>query len=272
MESQHKFNNLIYKNMTINNTLAQSIIDADYSTMNYSQLLALSYSITRAQGMISSNMEKKRKEEMTKIKEGYLVAMKSYGATIEEITEFDNLELDNEFDFSTNNEVEEPVISVSSSEDVEDTTCEVEVDTTLALPAHSPEDTEEKMENQENTESIKETSNVQNDDKTETTKSVFDSPALKQPYKPNKETLPSMKELLSDDERYNTPSKKEHGKKHKKKLQDMEELLSDDPVNRILCMGNMNPPNAPYKQHSRICDVEGISPTLMATGDTYIMV
>lgn len=130
--------------MTINNTLAQSIIDADYSTMNYSQLLALSNSITRAQSMISSNMEKKRKEEMAKIKEGYLVAMKSYGATIEEITEFGDLELDNEFDFSTNNEVEEPVISVSSSEDVEDTTCEVEVDTTLALPAHSPEDTEEK--------------------------------------------------------------------------------------------------------------------------------
>lgn len=85
--------------------------------------------------------------------------------------------------------------------------------------------------------------------------------------------LPTMAELLSDVPEYkelyslNTPIKKSN-----RKLPTMDELLSDDPTNRILCLGNLNPKGAPYRQHSRINHADGIIPTETATGQTMIYI
>ena len=122
--------------------------------------------------------------------------------------------------------------------------------------------------------------------------SVWEHPALTAPYNPvvaqedvsnlkpkvtpvekSEDELTSMEELLSDDPEY----KEYYAPKHPEKKSDrvlptMDELLSGEPINKILCMGNLNPKGAPYRQHSRLNHVDGIIPTETATGQTLVYI
>ena len=133
----------------------------------------------------------------------------------------------------------------------------------------------------------------QEESKVETkTTSVFDLPALKEPYNPQEtkksvtptasqntpvegteETLPTMESLLSDDPEYKAfyhPVTLE--KKNNRRLPTFDELLSGEPVNKILCLGNEEPKGKAYRQHTRINHVGGIIPTETATGKTGIYI
>ena len=121
--------------------------------------------------------------------------------------------------------------------------------------------------------------------------SVFDHPALKAPYNPEvakkkavspvektpvietEGELPTMDSLLSGDPEYKAfyhPVTQE--KKSSRTLPTMDELLSGEPINDILCLGNLNPKGAAYRQHSRINHTGGIIPTETATGNTLVYI
>ncbi len=85
--------------------------------------------------------------------------------------------------------------------------------------------------------------------------------------------LPTMAELLSDVPEYKEVySLKSPKKKSNRSLPTMDELLSEEPINRILCLGNLEPKGAPYRQHSRINHTDGIIPTETATGKTMVYI
>ena len=143
----------------------------------------------------------------------------------------------------------------------------------------------------EEEDSINSESKEEEESKVETA-SVWDHPALTAPYNPVTATkseepavpektpieiadegLPSLEDLLSDDTEYKeyyaptSPVKKSN-----RTLPTMDELLSGKPINRILCMGSEVPDDKAYKQHYRICHVDGIIPTELASGQTIIYI
>ena len=85
--------------------------------------------------------------------------------------------------------------------------------------------------------------------------------------------LPTMESLLSDDPEYKAiyhPITLE--KKNSRSLPTLDELLSGQPINDILCLGNLNPKGAAFRQHSRINHAGGIIPTETATGNTLVYI
>lgn len=85
--------------------------------------------------------------------------------------------------------------------------------------------------------------------------------------------LPTLEELLSGDPEYKAFY---HPvtlvKKSSRTLPTLEELLSGQPINDILCLGNLNPKGAAFRQHSRINHAGGIIPTETATGNTLVYI
>ena len=81
-----------------------------------------------------------------------------------------------------------------------------------------------------------------------------------------------MEELLSDVPEYKKLYTPKTPEKKTRRLPAMEDLLSGKPVNQILCLGNVKPKGAPYRQHYRINHAGGIIPTETATGDTIVYI
>ena len=214
--------------------------------MSYIELVAMSVELQKTINL-------KREEA---IKNALRSCMETYGVTKEEIISL--LERENSI------KEEEPVVIPEVVEIPKENVKEV-----LALPEH------------------------QEDTKVETKPtSVFDHPALQEDYNPLKtkesvptpepektsvaeteEVIPSMESLLCDDPEYqkfyhpDTPKRKNN-----RTLPTMDELLSDEPVNKILCLGNLTPKGAPYRQHTRVNHVDGIIPTETATGKTLVYI
>lgn len=84
--------------------------------------------------------------------------------------------------------------------------------------------------------------------------------------------LPTMEELLSDVPEYKKLYTPKTPEKKTRRLPAMEDILSGKPVNQILCLGNLKPKGAPYRQHYRINHAGGIIPTETATGDTIVYI
>lgn len=221
----------------------------------YNELIAKSYEYLKA-------IYLKREQEVKEAVSAYKKAMTNLGFSEEEMRSI--LEEEGSINPATTQEVDDLTETVAIPEVKEDNGTE-----TLALPEHQEE---AKVE-------------------TKTT-SVFDLPALKEPYNPletkksvtptapqktpvegTEEPLPTMESLLSDDPEYKAfyhpvaPKKKNN-----RRLPTFDELLSGDPVNKILCLGNEEPKGKAYRQHTRINHVGGIIPTETATGKTGIYI
>ena len=236
---------------------------------------------------INEQMEKCREyqREMAirrtdEVKEALRILMDTYGLTKDEMRSY--LDGGDSINPVITQEVVDLTETVVIPEAVEIT--QTEDEEPLALPESSQVDevetevsinTEEKVENKEEPAVI----------------SVFDLPALKAPYDPVatkiepdtpvektplKETegeLPTLDELLSEDPEYKafyhpaTPVKK-----NSRALPTLDELLSGEPINRILCLGNLEPKGTAYRQNTRICHPDGIIPTETASGQTLIYI
>lgn len=220
--------------------------------MSYTELVAMSEAVMQAINL--------KKEEA--IKDALRACMATYGVTKDELKSI--LEGEDSINPAATQKMDVPPDTVAIPEVKEDNGVE-----TLALPEH------------------------QEETKVETkTTSVFDLPALKEPYNPlenkkrvtptapektpvngTEEALPSFEELLSDDPEYKAfyhpvaPKKKNN-----RRLPTFDELLSGDPVNKILCLGNEEPKGKAYRQNTRINHVGGIIPTETAAGKTGIYI
>ncbi|MBP5391581.1 MAG: hypothetical protein J6Y40_05835, partial [Bacteroidales bacterium] len=94
----------------------------------------------------------------------------------------------------------------------------------------------------------------------------------KTPVSGTEEDLPSMEDLLSSDPEYLSFYHPKTSQKNNRNLPTMDELLSGEPINKILCLGNLTPKGAPYRQHTRINHSNGIIPTETATGQTLVYI
>lgn len=194
---------------------------------------------------INEQMEKCREyqREMAirrtdEVKEALRILMDSYGLSKDEMKSY----LDGE----------DSIDPITSVEVVENPQIEDEV--LLALPEPSKED-EVETEVSINQESQEET--------------VDSKTAMVE----TEDELPTLESLLSDDPEYKafyhpvTPVKK-----NSRALPTLDELLSGEPINRILCLGNLEPKGTAYRQNTRICHPDGIIPTETASGQTLIYI
>lgn len=219
------------------------------SGMSYEELVAMSIAIQQA-------INNKKDEAMKEIARAYQKAL-ALGITEEEMKAY----------FSAETTSQETLAIPETTQVVEEVTPIEE------LVSINPEGKEENNVEKEVT-------------------SVWEHPALTAPYNPmvakedvstpepevtpvekTEVELSSMEELLSDDPEYKEFYAPKHPeKKSDRALPTMEELISGKPINRILCMGNLNPKGAPYRQHSRLNHVDGIIPTETATGQTLVYI
>lgn len=194
---------------------------------------------------INEQMEKCREyqREMAirrtdEVKEALRILMDSYGLSKDEMKSY----LDGE----------DSINPITSVEVVENPQIEDEV--LLALPEPSKED-EVETEVSINQESQEET--------------VDPKTAMVE----TEDELPTLESLLSDDPEYKafyhpvTPVKK-----NSRALPTLDELLSGEPINRILCLGNLEPKGTAYRQNTRVCHPDGIIPTETASGQTLIYI
>ena len=236
--------------------------DMNLHEMSYNELVAKNAETQRAiEALVAKSVEYQKAINLKReasIKEALRVCMDTYGVTREEMMSI--LGGEDSINPVTIQEVDDITETVALPEGKENNGVE-----TLALPEHQEE--------------------------TKTT-SVFDLPALKEPYNPLKvkkstippasektpedgtdESLPTMESLLSDVPEYKalyhpvTPKKKNN-----RRLPTFDELLSGEPVNKILCLGNEEPKGKAFRQHTRINHVGGIIPTETATGRTGIYI
>ena len=194
---------------------------------------------------INEQMEKCREYQRAmaikrtdEVKEALRILMDSYGLSKDEMKSY----LDGE----------DSINPITSVEVVENPQIEDEV--LLALPEPSKED-EVDTEVSINQESQEET--------------VDSKTAMVE----TEDELPTLESLLSDDPEYKAfyhpviPVKK-----NSRALPTLDELLSGEPINRILCLGNLEPKGTAYRQNTRICHPDGIIPTETASGQTLIYI
>ena len=242
--------------------------------MTYDELESMVEVLSRAKDETYARFLAKKNEEKRSITREYIAKMASFDLTQEEVMSLINMEI------STLPDMDEWCAQVVGPEECYDVVI--------------PDPTIPEYPNLEAAKSVVSLVSESQENKTVETKttSVFDLPALKEPYNPLKtrksvptpkpektsveeteEDIPSMESLLSDDPEYKafyhpvTPRKKNN-----RTLPTMDELLSDEPVNKILCLGNEQPKGKAYRQHTRINHVAGIIPTETATGKTGIYI
>lgn len=283
-------------------SLAALANSANYSAMSYAELVELNLAYLWALGDIKKLMDVKRKEEMAIITREYVTKMKAYLAADDEILSCIEKEIPSgELVCS-----DIPMIEDAAT-DVEMVEVEAEmpdgnmigVDDVPALPEH-PQTCAAEVEDASSDEESCTIAESHDEEAAEPAApkngSAFDNPAVKVSFKSKhkknadkatpetketdsdapadgasnpepEEALPTMEELLCDDPMYKAhyaaPSPIQ-----KSKMITMEELLSGEPVNEILNLGNLKPEDAPFRQHTRVCDASGICPTLTATGNT----
>ena len=238
--------------------------------VRFNEYLAQGYAYMKA-------IASKREEEMKKAVSSYKESMAALGFSEEQMKAIldDDLSIINAASQECENRTNPEIQDVPQDNG----------EARLALPEPTWEKGEVTLVEEE--ESINPENNEEEENKAETA-SVWDNPALTAPYNPvvakkneapavpeknPDEVLPSLEELLSDDPEY-----KEYFaptapvKKNNRSLPSLDELLSGEPINRILCLGNLEPKGAAYRQHSRVCDPDGIIPTETATGQTLIYI
>ena len=241
----------------------------------YDEMVAKSYEYLKA-------MIAKREEEMIEAVRAYKEAMRRLGFSEEQM----KASIDSDAAM---------ISSIAEQMDIQAAPAALEnpqnnADEILALPEPTWEKGDVTLVDDPisiNPETEEEENNVEKD-----VTSVWEHPALTAPYNPvvakedvstpepemtpvekTEEELTSMEELLSDDPEYKEYYAPKHPeKKSYRALPTMDELLSGEPINRILCMGNLNPKGAPYRQHSRLNHVDGIIPTETATGQTLVYI
>ena len=245
--------------------------------MSYNELVAR-YNEYLAQGYaLMKAIASKREEEMKKAVRSYKESMAALGFSEEQMKAIldDDLSIINTISQECENRTNPEILDVPQDNEEE--------------PQALPEPTWEKGDVTlvEEEDSINPETNEEEENKVETA-SVWDNPALTAPYNPvaakkseapavpektPDEELPSLEDLLSDDPEYKeyyAPAYPE--KKNNRSLPTLDELLSGEPINRILCLGNLEPKGAAYRQHSRVCHPDGIIPTETATGQTLIYI
>ena len=257
------------------NTIEEMIKAILSTEMTYDELESVVDAFNRAKDEASDRILAKKKEEIRSITREYLEKMASYDLTQEDVKSILENEmsiLPKDFDEWTDRVVGPVEENHRALPD-------------LTLPEYPNPDAAASV--------VSLVSDPEEVTKVETkTTSVFDLPALKEPYNPleNKksvspstpektlvegveEPLPTMESLLSDDPEYKafyhpvTPKKKNN-----RRIPTFDELLSGEPVNKILCLGNEEPKGKAYRQHTRINHVGGIIPTETATGKTGIYI
>lgn len=208
------------------------------SEMTYKELVKLSIDLPQMMAIKRANEVKDALREMMAI----------YGLTKEEMKSY--LDGEDSINPANTQDEEDPTEVVVIPEMVESTP--IEGEEPLALPESSQKG-EEVTPIEEQVSIIPENEEDENNvEKTE-------------------KELTSLEDLLSDDPEYKEYFAPKHPeKKSDRTLPTIDELLSGEPINRILCMGNLLPKGAPFRQHTRICHANGIIPTETATGQTLI--
>lgn len=249
--------------------------------MSYNELVAR-YNEYLAQGYaLMKAIASKREEEMKKVVSSYKESMAALGFSEEQMKAIldDDLSIINAVSQECENRTNPEIQDVPQDNE----------EAPLALPEPTWEKGEVTLVEEED--SINPENNEGEENKAETA-SVWDNPALTAPYNPvvakkseapaasektpvenADEELPSLEDLLSDDPEYKEYyASASPVKKNNRSLPSLDELLSGEPINRILCLGNLEPKGAAYRQHSRVCDPDGIIPTETATGQTLIYI
>ena len=256
------------------NTINLNEISYNELMARFNEYLAQGYAYMKA-------IASKREEEMKKAVSSYKESMAALGFSEEQMKDV----LDN--DISIINDTVQKVENQTHPE-------------TLEVPQYNEKDTPALLEPTwekgevtlvEEEDSTNPENNEEEENKAETA-SVWYNPALTAPYNPvvakkseapaasektpvenADEELPSLEDLLSDDPEYKEYyASASPVKKNNRNLPSLDELLSGEPINRILCLGNLEPKGAAYRQHSRVCDPDGIIPTETATGQTLIYI
>ena len=254
----------------------EEMIKANLSAgMTYDELESMVDALSRAKDEAYAHILAKKQEEMRRITREYLEKMASFDLNQEDVKSL----LENEMSILPK-DIDEWCAQVIGPE--EENSVEIPDQALPEYPNPDAADSEVSL-----------VSEHQEETKVETkTTSVFDLPALKEPYNPlgtkksatpsapektsvedAEETLPTMESLLSDDPEYKalyhpvTPKKKNN-----RRLPTLDELLSEEPVNKILCLGNEEPKGKAYRQNTRINHVRGIIPTETAIGKTGIYI
>ena len=185
------------------------------------------------------------------VNEALRILMDTYDLTKDEMKSY--LDGDDSINPITTQDVDDYTEAVVIPEVVENP--QIEDNAPLALPESSQEDAVETKDS------------INPDPKEE--KNVVP----KTPMVESDGELPTLDSLLSGEPEYKAfyhPITQV--KKSSRTLPTMEELLSGEPINDILCLGNLNPKGAAFRQHSRINHTGGIIPTETATGNTLVYI
>ena len=246
------------------------------SAMTYTNLLKKKNDLMSELMALDSLIETRRKEDIKNITQAYVLAMMGgYKTSMEELKECLGLSMKDFFGEGWTINVDEQTADTTKEEEIHS-----EDSTILAIPETT--ETEEVLptfdELLSDTPQTSEPEGEPEDKIDSTPRSVFEDPALLEPYNPAgsqeevKETTPETEEVLPTfDELLSTGPVKKPVVKTKRTLPTLDELLSGEPIPRILNMGNLRTDGI-YEQNTRICHTDGIIPTETASGSTLIYI